>query len=67
MSTWRAALWCWTERRVHDLSVLVAADLPAFCLITGSGFKDQPSVDRMVPAAECPLVDVAELDRLWSA
>jgi threonine synthase len=37
------------------------------CLITGSGFKDPPSVDRMVPAAECPLVDVAELDRLWSA
>jgi threonine synthase len=36
------------------------------CLITGSGFKDQPSVERMVPAGDVPLVDVAELDRLWS-
>jgi threonine synthase len=41
-------------------------DALVVCLITGSGFKDQPSVERMVPAGDVPLVDVAELDRLWS-
>jgi threonine synthase len=30
------------------------------CLITGSGFKDQPSVDRMLRDRSCPMIDLTD-------
>jgi threonine synthase len=33
------------------------------CLVTGSGFKDPDSVDRMLDPAECPVLDVRDLAR----
>lgn len=32
------------------------------CLVTGSGFKDAKSLDRMLEGSECPLIDVDELE-----
>lgn len=34
------------------------------CLVTGSGFKDEHSVQRMIGAESSPLLEVDELDRL---
>ena len=34
------------------------------CLVTGSGFKDQPSIDRMLRDQSCPLMEVEEFERL---
>jgi len=31
------------------------------CLVTGSGFKDPPSVDRMIADADCPTVSFEKL------
>jgi len=36
------------------------------CIITGSGFKDSPSVDRIVMNSDCPLMDPDEIDDLAS-
>ncbi|MDF1745333.1 MAG: pyridoxal-phosphate dependent enzyme [Gimesia sp.] len=34
------------------------------CLITGTGFKDQPSIDRMLSSRTCPVVTLSEfMDR----
>ncbi|MFH1300429.1 MAG: pyridoxal-phosphate dependent enzyme [Planctomycetota bacterium] len=30
------------------------------CLITGTGFKDQPSIDRMLASRTCPVITLAE-------
>tara|TARA_R110002095_G_scaffold39808_4_gene36663 strand:+ start:6814 stop:7866 length:1053 start_codon:yes stop_codon:yes gene_type:complete len=30
------------------------------CLITGTGFKDQPSIDRMLASRTCPMITLAE-------
>ena len=38
------------ERRVD-------ADQTVVCVITGSGFKDSASVERMTRSSECPVVD----------
>jgi threonine synthase len=33
------------------------------CLVTGSGFKDPPSVERMLEGTSCPLIDLNEFMR----
>ena len=43
---------------------LVAPDAPVVCLVTGSGFKDPPSVHRMLEGKACPLIDLDEFTRL---
>lgn len=39
-----------------------ALDSKVVCLVTGSGFKDVPSVERMTENSPCPLVDLEELE-----
>lgn len=52
------ALQALSERRI-------APDATVVCLVTGFGFKDAASVERMTAGAECPLVDFSEFrDRL---
>ena len=36
------------------------AEAPVVCFVTSSGFKDEPSVLKMIGAAECPLLDSAD-------
>lgn len=36
---------------------------PLVCLVTGSGFKDLDSVDRMIGDSSSPLIDLEELER----
>ncbi len=43
---------------------LIAPEANVVCFVTGSGFKDPPSVQRMLGGATCPLIDVAEFRRL---
>jgi threonine synthase len=38
---------------------LLAEDATVVCLVTGSGFKDSASVERMVADRSCPLLDIA--------
>ena len=33
---------------------------PVVCLVTGSGFKDPPSIDRMIEATACPVLELDE-------
>ena len=40
---------------------LVQSDDTIVCLVTGSGFKDEDSVTRMIADVECPTIDVADL------
>jgi len=40
----------------------VERDATIVCLVTGTGFKDGPSIDRMVGGAECPTIDANQLD-----
>lgn len=42
---------------------MLGRDAVVVCLLTGSGFKDRPSVQRMVRDQECPLIAVEELER----
>jgi threonine synthase len=39
----------------------LAEDAAVVCLVTGSGFKDSASVERMVSERPCPVVDLAGL------
>lgn len=39
----------------------IRPDATVVCLVTGSGFKDGASVDRMIADSECPIIDPAEL------
>lgn len=51
------ALRAVAERRIDPQATVV-------CLVTGSGFKDETAVDRLIAGLECPLIDerrVAEL------
>jgi threonine synthase len=41
----------------------IASDATVVCLVTGSGFKDPPSIERMVADSPCPLFDLQELAR----
>lgn len=41
----------------------VTADAVAVATITGSGFKDPPSVERMIAERECPVIEFAELGK----
>lgn len=36
-------------------------DAVVVCLVTGSGFKDPASLDRLVADCQCPLIDAAEM------
>jgi len=35
-------------------------------MITGSGFKDPPSVEKMIGEATCPLIDPADVPAYMS-
>jgi threonine synthase len=39
-------------------------DAPVVCVVTGSGFKDPPSVQRMLEGKACPLIGADEFGRL---
>ena len=39
----------------------VKPDAGIVCLVTGSGFKDLTSVERMVESSSCPMIDVEQL------
>lgn len=39
---------------------LIEPDAPVVCVVTGSGFKDPPSVQRMLAGATCPVIDLSE-------
>lgn len=41
---------------------IIDPDARIVCLVTGSGFKDEASVDRMVQSAICPTVDLSTLE-----
>jgi threonine synthase len=43
---------------------LIAADAVVVCCVTGSGFKDPASVQRMVAGSACPVMDLAEFRRI---
>ncbi len=43
---------------------LIAPDAVVVCCVTGSGFKDPPSVQRMLTGVSCPLIDLADFQRL---
>ncbi len=36
---------------------------PIVCLVTGSGFKDAASLERMTADSPCPVIDLADLER----
>jgi len=40
----------------HDASIV--------CLVTGSGFKDEAAIDRMVAGRDCPTIDHDDLRRM---
>ncbi len=40
----------------------IAPGAHVVCLLTGSGFKDPASVERMIQDVSCPLIDVSELE-----
>jgi threonine synthase len=42
---------------------LIDRDAPVVCCVTGSGFKDPPSVARMLEGRTCPLVELDEFAR----
>ena len=42
----------------------IEADAPVVCFVTGSGFKDPPSVARMIEGTACPLIELDEFTRL---
>jgi threonine synthase len=44
----------------------VSPDSSIVCIITGSGFKDPPSVEKMIGSAQCPLIDPAEVQHHMS-
>jgi threonine synthase len=39
----------------------VSRDATVCCIVTGSGFKDAPSLDRMLATASCPTIELSEL------
>ncbi|MEW4530074.1 pyridoxal-phosphate dependent enzyme [Maioricimonas sp. JC845] len=39
----------------------VDPDATIVCLVTGSGFKDEASLDRMIADVDCPMIDVGQL------
>jgi threonine synthase len=39
-------------------------DLKIVCLVTGIGFKDEASIERMIAEAECPLLPLEELQSI---
>ena len=43
------------EKRIDPAKVFV-------CLVTGSAFKDPPSLDRMIVDALCPTIDVTQME-----
>jgi threonine synthase len=42
----------------------IAADAVVVCFVTGSGFKDRASVDRMLEGRSCPMISLDEFARL---
>ncbi|REJ74136.1 MAG: pyridoxal-phosphate dependent enzyme [Planctomycetota bacterium] len=39
----------------------IARDANIVCLVTGIGFKDEASIDRMLAGVECPMIDLDQL------
>ena len=44
----------------------VSPDSTIVCMITGSGFKDPPSVERMIADSDCPLIEPTEVPQHMS-
>jgi threonine synthase len=42
----------------------IAPDARVVCLVTGTGFKDEASVTRMLAGVEAPLLDLADLEQM---
>ncbi len=42
----------------------LACDATVVCVVTGSGFKDQASIQRMLDGTTCPLIEVDDFARL---
>jgi len=42
----------------------IALDAQVVCLVTGTGFKDEASIERMTADVECPLLEFADLQRM---
>ncbi len=42
----------------------IAADARIVCLVTGTGFKDEASIGRMLSGAEAPMLEMADLQRM---
>ena len=40
---------------------LVDPDAVVVCLVTGTGFKDESSIDQMIADVDCPMIELAEL------
>jgi threonine synthase len=51
------ALLAAREGRVHRDGQIV-------CLVTGTGFKDEASVTRMLAGVECPMIEFKDLERM---
>lgn len=45
----------------------VSADSVIVCLVTGSGFKDLASLDRMLENRSCPVVNLADFQALTAS
>lgn len=42
----------------------IARDARVVCMVTGTGFKDEASVERMTADVECPLLDLTDLQEM---
>src|SRR5262249_23130064 len=42
---------------------LIARDATIVCLVSGSAFKDPPSLERMLAGATAPIIPVSDLER----
>ena len=49
---------------VNLVSGLLAPDAHIVCLVTGTGFKDEASVTRMLAGVECPVIELDDLRRM---
>ena len=43
---------------------IIEANAPVVCLVTGSGFKDEEALQRMLGEADCPLIEGDDLEAM---
>jgi threonine synthase len=68
---WEEGIFCEPAGAVSVAGALAAIergeisqDATVCCVITGTGFKDAPSLDRIIAAASCPTIDLSELESI---